>query len=64
MAPWTDADDRKLLLSVISLAQVNPVWEDVGTHLGRTSESVRYAPLKTHLLSALVTHIDLVVSVT
>ena len=43
MAPktWTDADDRKLLLSVIGLAQVAPNWDAVGAVLGRTGESVR-----------------------
>jgi hypothetical protein len=42
MAPWDAAEDRALLLSVISVAQVNPNWEDVATQLGKTKEAVRY----------------------
>ncbi|THV69253.1 hypothetical protein D6D28_06034 [Aureobasidium pullulans] len=42
MAPWNDAEDRQLLLSVICLTQVNPNWEDVATQMGKTKEAVRY----------------------
>jgi hypothetical protein len=42
MAPWDATEDRALLLSVISVAQVNPNWEDVATQLGKTKEAVRY----------------------
>ncbi|THX59513.1 hypothetical protein D6D06_02032 [Aureobasidium pullulans] len=42
MAPWNDSEDRQLLLSVITLAQVNPNWDDVATQMGKTKEAVRY----------------------
>ena len=42
MAPWDASEDRALLLSVISVAQVNPNWEDVAAQLGKTKEAVRY----------------------
>jgi len=41
MAPWNDSEDRQLLLSVITLAQVNPNWDDVATQMGKTKEAVR-----------------------
>jgi hypothetical protein len=43
MAPWDATEDRALLLSVISVSQINPNWEDVATQLGKTKEAVRYA---------------------
>ncbi|THZ20007.1 hypothetical protein D6C91_04897 [Aureobasidium pullulans] len=48
MAPWNDSEDRQLLLSVITLAQVNPNWDDVATQMGKTKEAVRqrFAKLK------------------
>lgn len=42
MAPWNDTEDRQLLLSVISVAQVNPNWEEVSKQMGKTKEAVRY----------------------
>ncbi|CAD0099343.1 unnamed protein product [Aureobasidium mustum] len=48
MAPWNDTEDRQLLLSVISVAQVNPNWEEVSKQMGKTKEAVRqrFAKLK------------------
>ncbi|CAD0109981.1 unnamed protein product [Aureobasidium uvarum] len=42
MAPWDHTEDRQLLLSVISVAQVNPNWEEVANQMGKTKEAVRY----------------------
>jgi hypothetical protein len=58
MAPWDATEDRALLLSVISVAQVNPNWEDVAAQLGKTKEAVRYGHsprwyiLPTHIYSS------------
>ncbi|KAK6008621.1 hypothetical protein QM012_000524 [Aureobasidium pullulans] len=48
MAPWNDTEDRQLLLSVISVARVNPNWEEVSKQMGKTKEAVRqrFAKLK------------------
>lgn len=43
MAGWTDAEDRKLLLSIIQLLSPSPPnWEDVANKVGKTKEAVRF----------------------
>ncbi|KAK8205273.1 hypothetical protein M8818_004985 [Zalaria obscura] len=55
MAGWTDAEDRKLLLSIIQLLSPSPPnWEDVANKVGKTKEAVRqrYQKLKKETIVA------------